>query len=103
MRLSHHFAVSLTPHSRRRSGSERGIALLELSLVMMMLFTFTAAIYDYGQAWRSGLMVNEAARAATRVGSAMGPRYNSVAQYPAGSDPHIMSGRAADWSALSSG
>lgn len=62
-------------HRRQRVAGprgERGAVLVELSFVALLLFTIAAGAFDYGQAWRSGLAVNEASRTAARVGSAMG-------------------------------
>ena len=46
--------------------------MVEFALVALLLFTLSAGAYDYGQAWRTGLVVNEAARTGARVGSAGG-------------------------------
>lgn len=51
---------------------ERGAILVELSFVALFMLTLFAGTYDLGQGWRSGLAVNEASRAAARVGSARG-------------------------------
>ncbi|MCU1499355.1 MAG: pilus assembly protein [Acidimicrobiales bacterium] len=64
-------------HHQRRPGTgradERGGVLVEMALVSIFLLTLFAGTYDYGQAWRTGLAVNEAARTGARVGSAQGP------------------------------
>lgn len=67
----------------RRVGGERGATLIELAVISVFLITMIAGTFDYGQAWRSGLAVNEASRTGARVGSAQGPS------------------RAADYNALS--
>ena len=67
----------------RRVGGERGATLVELAVISVFLVTMIAGTFDYGQAWRSGLAVNEASRTGARVGSAQGPS------------------RAADYNALS--
>lgn len=51
---------------------ERGAVIVELAIVSLFLITLFAGTYDYGQAWRSGLAINEATRTAARVGSARG-------------------------------
>lgn len=51
---------------------ERGAGIVEFALVALLLFTLSAGAFDYGQAWRSGLTVNEAARTGARVGTAGG-------------------------------
>lgn len=56
-----------------RGRTERGAVLVEMSIVAVFLLTLIAGAYDYGQAWRSSLVVNEAARTGARVGSAQGP------------------------------
>lgn len=72
MRISH------TPvgHERRRfrpfRPGERGAVVVELAIVSLFLATLFAGTYDLGQAWRSGLAMNEASRTAARVGSARG-------------------------------
>lgn len=60
------------PRCRRCSG-ERGAGLVEFALVALLIFTLGAGAFDYGQAWRTGLSVNEAVRTGARVGSASGP------------------------------
>lgn len=52
-----------------RRSEERGAGLVELSLVALLLVFLVASTFDYGFAWRSGLAVNESARAGARVGS----------------------------------
>lgn len=56
----------------RGDRNERGAGLVEFALVALLLFVLSGGAYDYGQAWRSGLAINEAARTGARVGSAMG-------------------------------
>ena len=59
-------------HRARRDAparGERGAALVEFALIAMFLLALLAGTFDYGFAWRSGLAVNEAARAGARVGS----------------------------------
>lgn len=51
---------------------ERGAVLVELAFVALFLLVVIAGTYDYGQAWRAGLAINEASRTAARVGSAQG-------------------------------
>lgn len=64
-------------HRRDRASTpaadERGGVLVEMALVSVFLLTLFAGTYDFGQAWRSGLAANEAARTGARVGSAQGP------------------------------
>lgn len=55
-----------------RCANERGAGIVEFALVALLLFTLAAGAFDYGQAWRTGLTVNEAARTGARVGSAGG-------------------------------
>jgi Flp pilus assembly protein TadG len=50
-------------------GRERGAMLVEFAFVAMFLVVLVAGTFDYGFAWRSGLAVNEGARAGARVGS----------------------------------
>lgn len=47
--------------------------MVELAIVSLFLISIFAGTYDYGQAWRTGLSANEAARTGARVGSARGP------------------------------
>lgn len=66
------------PRTGRRSGSdERGAGIVEFAMVALLLFTLAAGAFDYGQAWRTGLTVNEAVRTGARVGSAGGPEIES--------------------------
>lgn len=58
---------------RRRVAGQRGATLVELAFVSVFLVSIIAGTYDFGQAWRTGLAVNEAARTGARVGSAQGP------------------------------
>lgn len=51
---------------------ERGAGIVEFAFVALLLFSLSAGAYDYGQAWRTGLTVNEAVRTGARVGSAGG-------------------------------
>lgn len=53
----------------RRRRDERGIAALEFAMVALFLFGLTAAAFDLGMAWRSGLTMNEAVRTGARVGA----------------------------------
>ncbi len=48
---------------------QRGALLVEFAFVAMFLVVLVAGTFDYGFAWRSGLAVNEGARAGARVGS----------------------------------
>lgn len=57
---------------RQPGGHQRGVISIELALVALLLFVMLAGAFDYGQGWRSGLAVNEAARTGARVGSARG-------------------------------
>lgn len=59
--------------SQGSSEGERGTGIVEFAIVALLLFTLSAGAFDYGQGWKSGLAVNEAARAGARVGSAGGP------------------------------
>jgi Flp pilus assembly protein TadG len=53
----------------RRADRERGATLVEFAFVGMFLLVLVAGTFDYGFAWRTGLAVNESARAGARVGS----------------------------------
>jgi len=55
-----------------RGRGERGAGIIEFAMVALILFTLAAGAFDYGQAWRSGLGINEAVRTGARVGSAGG-------------------------------
>lgn len=68
---------------RRKAGKrgERGVALVEMSFVVLMMFVLVAGAFDYGLAWQSGMAVNEAARTGARVGS--GQATNISADYNA--------------------
>lgn len=57
----------------QQSRTERGAVLVEMAIVAVFLVALVAGTFDYGQAWRSSLVVNEAARTGARVGSAQGP------------------------------
>ena len=63
-------------------GRERGAMLVEFAFVAMFLVVLVAGTFDYGFAWRSGLAVNEGARAGARVGS--GQSLSRGADYYAG-------------------
>jgi Flp pilus assembly protein TadG len=56
----------------RRHDAQRGATLVEFALIAMFLLVLVAGTFDYGFAWRSGLAVNEGARAGARVGSSQG-------------------------------
>lgn len=72
MRLRHHLGPNRAPRSR---GHERGAALVEMAIVATLLLLIIAGGYDFGQAWRQGLITNEAARTGARTGSALGDNY----------------------------
>ncbi len=57
----------------RRASNQHGSTVVEMAVISVFIVTLIAGTYDYGQAWRSGLVVNEATRTAARVGSAQGP------------------------------
>lgn len=64
-------------HNRRRrrsrpARSEVGAALVEFSLVAMILIVLAGGAFDYGLGWRMGLVTNEAARSGARTGSGSG-------------------------------
>ncbi len=67
----HPHGCSAPDHSGR--DGERGAGLVEFAFVAIVLVIIAAGTFDYGMAWRTGLAINEAARTATRVGSALGP------------------------------
>ena len=72
MSLRHH----LGPNRPVRSGrGERGAALVEMAIISLLLLLLIAGGYDFGQAWRQGLITNEAARTGARTGSALGDNY----------------------------
>lgn len=56
-------------HATTSDRRERGAGLVEFAFIAMILLVLVAATFDYGFAWRSGLAVNESARAGARVGS----------------------------------
>lgn len=71
--------MSRRPLGHHRGGQrlgrtgDRGAVIVELALVSLFLLMMIAGTFDYGQGWRTGLAVNEGARAGARVGSALGP------------------------------
>ena len=67
MILSHRRRIA-----RREARSERGATLVEMAIVSLLLIMLVGGSFDYGMAWRVGLVTNEAARTAARTGSAMG-------------------------------
>ena len=68
MRVVHHRPGS--PGTKRpNSPSERGLAIVEMSFVAILLLTIIAGTFDFGLAWRSGMVVTEAVRTGARVGS----------------------------------
>lgn len=69
----HAHRSAATGRSPARRGREGGAVIVELAIVSVFLMTLFAGTYDYGQAWRTGLGANEAARTGARVGSARGP------------------------------
>ena len=71
MTLRHHH---LGPNRPDRRG-ERGAALVEMAIIAILLLLLIAGGYDFGQAWRQGLITNEAARTGARTGSALGDNY----------------------------
>lgn len=70
MNVAHHRSGSRRHERRAREG---GAVVVELAIVSLFLISIFAGTYDYGQAWRTGLAANEAARTGARVGSARGP------------------------------
>lgn len=60
----------------RRPGSdpEKGAVMVEFAFVALILLLLAAGTYDFGMAWRTGLEVNEGARAGARVGSSQGKK-----------------------------
>ncbi len=60
------------PEVVEASPRERGAVIVELAFVAVFLLVVIAGTFDYGQAWRAGLAINEASRTAARVGSAQG-------------------------------
>jgi hypothetical protein len=64
-----------------RSSGERGVALVELSFILLIMFLMIAGAIDYGLGWRSGMAITEAARTGARVGS--GQANNRAADYNA--------------------
>lgn len=66
-------------HRRRRPAPatlverarERGAALVEFAIIAMFIVVLIGGAFDYGMAWRVGLVTNEAARTGARVGSGM--------------------------------
>lgn len=73
--ISHHGPLHTQVVARADGGrvqDQVGAVLVELAIVAMFLVTITAGAYDYGMAWRVGLVTNEASRTAARTGSAMG-------------------------------
>lgn len=53
---------------------ERGAVIVEFAAVALLMLVLLAGTYDYGMAWRTGLQVNEGARAGARVGSSQGKK-----------------------------
>lgn len=60
--------------TRPRPDGERGAVMVEFAAVALLLLLLTGGTYDYGMAWRTGLEVNEGARAGARVGSSQGTK-----------------------------
>lgn len=55
-----------------RREREEGAALVELTLIGLILVLLLAGAFDLGMGWRAGLVVNEAARTGARIGSGQG-------------------------------
>lgn len=64
----------MTRLRRARAEGERGAALVEFAMVALILILLAAGAYDFGVGWRTGLAVNEGARAGARVGSSQGAK-----------------------------
>lgn len=62
-----------------RSHRERGAALVEFTIVSMLLVIFGFGIIEFGLGWQDRLTVQTAARAGVRVGSSL--TTNSLADY----------------------
>lgn len=75
MNLGHvhpYASISEPPRRRRSLHDQAGAALVEFAMVALFLVTISAGAFDYGMAWRVGLITNEAARTAARTGSGLG-------------------------------
>ena len=68
-------SLATIPRGRHAVAGEvrSGAVIVELAIVSIFLLSLFAGTYDFGQAWRTGLAANEAARTGARVGSAHGP------------------------------
>jgi Flp pilus assembly protein TadG len=51
---------------------QRGVALVEFALVLMLLLLLGFGIYEFGAAWRSSASATSAARTAVRTASSLG-------------------------------
>lgn len=58
--------------ARRRARGQRGVALLEFTLVFGLLFSLFAAAIDFGFAWKKSITVAAAIRSAVRVEASLG-------------------------------
>lgn len=66
---------------RRRAEGDRGVALIEMTIVAPLLAMLVAGIFEFGTLWRDDLSVATSTRAAARVASNLGTDY--LADYEA--------------------
>jgi len=57
---------------KRRSGSERGVVLVEMALVAPILILLVIGIMEFGLAFRDRLTVSNGTQSAGRVAAALG-------------------------------
>jgi Flp pilus assembly protein TadG len=62
----------LAGHASLRAEGERGAALVELSVMLLLLIIIAFGIVEFGSAWNRKLQMETAARAGARVGSSLG-------------------------------
>ena len=60
-------------HRTRARGRDRGVTLIEMSLVALIVFTFFLVIFEFGLLFRDNLTATDAAADATRIGAIVGP------------------------------
>ncbi len=81
MNLSKSLNKSLSKAKRSRSNGERGVAVVEVAIILPLLAMLVSGIIEFGMAWRDSLTVSSGTRSAARVVSNLGT--NRLSDYEA--------------------
>lgn len=73
--------LSVARMRRRRASGDRGMAVVEVAIVLPLLALLISGIVEFGMAWRDSLTVSSGTRAAARVVSNLGD--NRLSDYEA--------------------